>query len=93
MERSPCSSRSDGTKLAAQQNRISVRQRAETMLWGLRQVFAIGVLPFTVVVLLPLWIARAYDVRFAMPASWHGWMAAVAGLASELWAAFCSSGA
>jgi hypothetical protein len=38
------------------------------MLMPLRQLFAVAVLPFTVAVIVPVWIARRNHIRFAIPA-------------------------
>ncbi|TAK19032.1 MAG: hypothetical protein EPO35_00625 [Acidobacteria bacterium] len=48
----------------------------------LRHILAIAVLPFTVTVLVPVWIYRAYDVHATLPASMRGWAALVAGAAA-----------
>jgi protein-S-isoprenylcysteine O-methyltransferase Ste14 len=46
----------------------------------LRHIFAIAVLPVTVVILVPLWIARRYDVTVTIPNSAAAIGAAVAGV-------------
>src|SRR4030095_8517255 len=46
----------------------------------LRHIFAIAVLPVTVVILVPLWIARRYDVTVTIPDSAAAIGAAVAGV-------------
>jgi CTP:molybdopterin cytidylyltransferase MocA/protein-S-isoprenylcysteine O-methyltransferase Ste14 len=48
----------------------------------LRHLLAIAVLPLTVVVIVPIWIARAYDVEAALPVSVRGWVAVVIGAAA-----------
>ena len=50
------------------------------MWWILRHVVAIGVLPFTVAVIMPLWIGRATGLKATLPESWKGWLAIVVGL-------------
>ncbi len=47
----------------------------------LRHAFAIAVLPFTVTVLVPLWLARRYSVSLAFPDSFFGSLGVAAGLA------------
>jgi protein-S-isoprenylcysteine O-methyltransferase Ste14 len=46
----------------------------------LRHAFAILVLPFSVVVLIPLWIADRYGLAPAVPERAAGWLVAVAGV-------------
>ena len=50
------------------------------MIWLARQLFAIAVLPFTVAVLIPIWIARRGAVGFDFAATPAQWTQAVAGL-------------
>lgn len=47
----------------------------------LRQLTAIALLPLTVTVIVPLWIARSNGVALAAPVSMTGWAAYLAGLA------------
>ena len=47
------------------------------MWWLVRHAFAIAVLPFTVTVLIPLWIARSKETTFTVPTSaieWGAWL-------------------
>lgn len=46
-----------------------------------RHLFAVLVLPVTVVILVPLWIARANAVALTLPSTAGGWTSWVAGLA------------
>jgi protein-S-isoprenylcysteine O-methyltransferase Ste14 len=50
------------------------------MLYLLRHILSILVLPATVVVLIPLWIARRWNVAPVWPANWLDWTAAAVGL-------------
>ena len=62
--------------------------RGRTWLVLVRQIAAIVALPFTVTVLVPLWIARDRRVTFSAPQSWGGWLAAAFGtvlLAAGVW--------
>jgi protein-S-isoprenylcysteine O-methyltransferase Ste14 len=54
---------------------------AVRMPYVLRHVLSVFILPVTVVVAVPLWIAREYAVRASWPASPTGWGAAAAGAA------------
>lgn len=45
----------------------------------LRQLFAIALLPFTVVVLVPYWIARTYAIAVTLPVSVRGWTTTIVG--------------
>lgn len=47
--------------------------------WLVRQAFAILVLPVTVTVLVPLWIARSRGTAVSLPASLPGWLVAAGG--------------
>jgi protein-S-isoprenylcysteine O-methyltransferase Ste14 len=49
------------------------------MLYLLRHLLSIAILPFTITVLVPRWIARRYDVGVTWPASAVDWTAATAG--------------
>ena len=48
----------------------------------LRHAFAIAVLPFTVTVLVPIWLARRYSVSLSFPDSFFGSLSVAVGLAS-----------
>jgi protein-S-isoprenylcysteine O-methyltransferase Ste14 len=50
------------------------------MLRVIRQLFAVAVLPFSVAVLVPFWLARRYGIVLAVGASPTSWLAQVAGL-------------
>jgi protein-S-isoprenylcysteine O-methyltransferase Ste14 len=41
----------------------------KTVLWILRQLVAVAVLPFTVAVVVPIWLARRDGIRFGLGAS------------------------
>jgi protein-S-isoprenylcysteine O-methyltransferase Ste14 len=47
---------------------------------ALRHALAIGVLPFTVVILVPLWLASRYAAAWQAPENAGGWLAVGAGV-------------
>jgi protein-S-isoprenylcysteine O-methyltransferase Ste14 len=51
------------------------------MTMWLRHLLSIAILPFTVTVLVPLWIARRYDVRAELGDGAFAWLLQLAGLA------------
>lgn len=51
------------------------------MLYVLRHVLSILILPVTAVIVVPSWIAREYEVRPSWPSDLSGWAALAAGLA------------
>jgi protein-S-isoprenylcysteine O-methyltransferase Ste14 len=50
------------------------------MVYLLRQLLSVVILPVTMVVFVPLWIARATGIRWEMPADAGEWAAVAAGL-------------
>lgn len=55
-------------------------RRGETTMW-LRHLLAITVLPFTVTVLVPWWIARRFDVAPTLASGAGGWIVQITGAA------------
>ena len=51
------------------------------MFYILRHLLSVLVLPATVVLLVPMWIARRWNVGAAWPDTWLEWMTAAGGLA------------
>jgi len=50
------------------------------MLYLLRHLLSVLLLPATVLIVVPVWVARRHDVPIAAPGSLPGWLAAAAGL-------------
>jgi protein-S-isoprenylcysteine O-methyltransferase Ste14 len=63
-------------------SRPGTAHTASDLLYVVRHAASVLALPFTVTVLVPLWIARRASVTVTWPASWLEWLLAIAALAS-----------